>query len=93
MTRAGRRAPLPLEDPAIYVPEGVSHEFCNPGDERATLILIMFGETRSSSVQDNQTETPNSEPTADVRAIARAPQKDTRNIPRHGFAPPMRAAV
>jgi len=29
---------------AMFVPEGMSHEFWNPGDERATLILIMFGE-------------------------------------------------
>lgn len=35
---------MTLEGPAIYVPEGMSHEFCNPGDECATLILIMFGE-------------------------------------------------
>jgi hypothetical protein len=35
---------MPLADPAIYVSEGMSHEFCNPGDERAILIRIMFGE-------------------------------------------------
>jgi mannose-6-phosphate isomerase-like protein (cupin superfamily) len=33
-----------LEDnQAIFVPEGVAHEFWNPGEERATLILLMFG--------------------------------------------------
>lgn len=39
----GREVPLE-DDQAILVPEGMSHEFWNPGDRRATLILIMFGE-------------------------------------------------
>jgi mannose-6-phosphate isomerase-like protein (cupin superfamily) len=34
-----------LEDSqAIFVPAGMSHEFWNPGSERSTVILIMFGE-------------------------------------------------
>ena len=32
------------DNQAILVPAGMSHEFWNPGDERATFILIMFGE-------------------------------------------------
>ena len=39
----GRDVPL-KDNQAILVPEGMTHEFWNPGDRRATLILIMFGE-------------------------------------------------
>jgi mannose-6-phosphate isomerase-like protein (cupin superfamily) len=35
-----------LEDnQAILVPARKSHKFWNPGDERATIILMMFGES------------------------------------------------
>lgn len=42
--RIGGREVTLEDDQAMFVPEGMSHEFWNPGDERATLILIMFGE-------------------------------------------------
>jgi mannose-6-phosphate isomerase-like protein (cupin superfamily) len=42
--RIGGREMTLDDDRAIFVPQGMSHEFWNPGDERATLILIMFGE-------------------------------------------------
>ena len=42
--RIGGRDVVLDDNQAILVPAGMSHEFWNPGDERATLILIMFGE-------------------------------------------------
>lgn len=39
----GRELPL-VDDQAIYVPAGMTHEFWNPGDTPAAFLLIMFGE-------------------------------------------------
>ncbi|HZD52944.1 MAG TPA: cupin domain-containing protein [Woeseiaceae bacterium] len=43
--RLGGREMTLEDNEAILVPKGVAHEFWNPGDERATLLLIMFGES------------------------------------------------
>ena len=40
----GQEVPL-ADNQAILVPAGMTHEFWNPGDERAAFLLIMFGET------------------------------------------------
>lgn len=42
--RLGGREIALRDNQAIFVPAGMTHEFWNPGDERATMILIMFGE-------------------------------------------------
>lgn len=42
--RLGGRQMALEDNQAIFVPAGMTHEFWNPGEERATLILIMFGE-------------------------------------------------
>ncbi|HEX7012023.1 MAG TPA: cupin domain-containing protein [Steroidobacteraceae bacterium] len=42
--RIGGREMVLGDNQAIFVPAGMSHEFWNPGNERATLLLIMFGE-------------------------------------------------
>ena len=42
--RIGGREMQLDDNQAIFVPAGMSHEFWNPGDQRSTLILIMFGE-------------------------------------------------
>lgn len=43
--RFGRRELALVDNQAILVPAGMTHEFWNPGEEPATMILIMFGET------------------------------------------------
>ena len=42
--RIGGRDVALEDNQAIFVPAGMSHEFWNPGDERGTFLLIMFGD-------------------------------------------------